>query len=65
MSALKALIDGEHICRIDSAADGEDDLLIGTEHEVDVDVCSHFEIEEIPEGWEIADVTDYIKSRMW
>jgi hypothetical protein len=62
---LKALIDGERICRLDSAADGEDDLLIGDAHDVDVDVCSHFEIEEIPDDWSVTDVTDYIKSRMW
>lgn len=62
---LKALIDGEHICRLDSGSSGEDDLLIGTAHEVDVDVCAHFDLEEIPEDWKITDVTDYIKSRMW
>jgi hypothetical protein len=62
---LKALYDGERICRLDSGSSGEDDLLIGDAHDVDVDVCSHFEIEEIPEGWEIADVTEFLEWNMW
>lgn len=54
----QSLIDGHPITRLNSGDAGEDDLLVGDEDECLGDVLYHFEIEELPSGWTLKEVTE-------
>lgn len=56
---IEALKQGIKVFALDTGNYGEDDVLIGgTMEEALADVLSHHELAELPEGWEISEMTD-------
>jgi hypothetical protein len=55
---IEALASGQKVWRLDTGTSGEDDLLIGTRDQVEADICHHFERDDLPEGWELIEVTE-------
>ena len=53
----QALLDGEEIWEFDSGNDGEDDILIGSQKEVEIDLCRYFEIDALRSDWTLARLT--------
>ena len=56
-----ALAARKQVWELDSRNAGEDDTLIGTKEEVIADLCAYLEVEELPEGWELYEVTPPIR----
>ena len=53
----QALLDGEEIWEFDSGNDGEDDILIGSQKEVEIDLCRYFEIDTFRPDWTLIRLT--------
>jgi len=49
----EALANGDQAWMLDTGSQGADDVLIGRLEEVTSDVLDHFDIEALPEGWEL------------
>jgi len=57
---LKAVQKGKRIFALDTGTDGEDDTLIGTYEKCLADTLHHFEIDRLPEHWELTEITKTI-----
>ena len=53
----QALLDGEEIWEFDSGNDGEDDILVGSQKEVEIDLCRYFEIDALRSDWTLTRLT--------
>ena len=49
----EAIAAGGQAWMLDTGTDGADDVLVGSLGEVTSDLLEHFELEELPEGWEL------------
>jgi len=60
---FRAAADGEHVWLLltDSA---DDDMLIGELEDVKVDLLFHHELEELPEGWRLVDITEDLRTEL-
>jgi hypothetical protein len=47
----EALCNGEEVWELDTGNDGEDDVLIGSRSAVVFDLCSYYEVDELPAHW--------------
>ena len=55
---IEALKQGKKVFALDTGNFGEDDVLIGgTMEEALADVLSHQELAELPEGWELREIS--------
>ena len=55
---IEALKQGKKAFALDTGNFGEDDVLIGeTRNDVLADVLSHHELAELPEGWELREIS--------
>jgi hypothetical protein len=48
-----AIAEGEQAWMLDTGTDGDDDVLVGSLEEVTSDLLEHFELDALPEGWEL------------
>ena len=54
---IDALKQGKKAFALDTGNSGEDDVLIGNYDDVLTDVLSHHELAELPEGWELREIS--------
>jgi len=52
----QALESGQEVWELDTGLSGEDDMLIGTYEDALWDILHHFDVEMLPENWELTKI---------